>query len=180
MSLENKTHYEAIDIVADLARTETLKHGGHVPTLIVTGTKRGMVGELADMPDTHEERAQMLFEAGFNIVQEMYLGIPVQLFFISEAWYSQQKPVEAEHQIVPSEDPNRLEVIIIAGLHLIHALHSVVILEMVRDEAEQLIEVHEHSRHLEQGQVESPLLHAFLKGYQTALKAQNNSSEHPS
>ena len=180
MSLENKTHHEAIDIVAELARTETLKHGGHVPTLIVTGTKRGMVGELAGMPDTHEERAQMLFEAGFNIVQEMYLGIPVQLFFISEAWYSEQTAADNELEMMPSADPNRMEVIIIAGLHLIHALHSVVILEMVRDEADQLLEVREHSRHMEQGQVESPLLHAFLKGYQAGLKADNNASQLPS
>lgn len=177
MKDEKYTPREIIEMVVETARTEALKHGSHAPTLLVTGTKGSIVSELTEMPDTHEARAQLLFTMGFNLAQEKPLGIPVHLYFISEAWYSQQKAIDNELAMLPSEDPNRIEVLLIAGLHLIQALHSVVVLEMVRDEADQLIDLREHKRHIEQGQVASPLLHAFLLGYQAGLKADNHLSQ---
>ena len=177
MTDEKYTPHEIIEMVVETARAETLKHGSHVPTLLVTGTKGNIVNELTEMPDTHEKRAQLLFEVGFNLAQESPLGLPVQLFFISEAWYSQRQAEDKELAMLPSEDPNRLEVLLIAGLHLIQAVHSVVVLEMMRDEAEQLIDLREHKRYIEQGQVASPLLHAFLLGYRAGLKDNNYLSQ---
>jgi hypothetical protein len=177
MSNEKLTHLQTVDLITETARTEALKQGSHIPTLLVIGTKGNVVSELTEMPDTHETRAQMLFDLGFNLAQENPLGIPVQLFFISEAWYSQNSMVDGELKMMPSQDPNRLEVLIIVGLQLIHAMHSTVILEMVRDETEQLLELREHRRYMEQGQVESPLLQAFLLGYQAGLKTNNHLSQ---
>lgn len=167
MNDENKTHHQSIDIIAELARTEALKHGGHVPTLIVTGTERGMVGQL-DMPDTHEARAQMLFDAGFNLAQDGSIGIPIQVFLITEGWLS--LPENGELKVRPSEDPNRLEVLLIAGLYLLHAKHSLVVLEMVRDETDKLVELREHSQMVGEGRADSPLLKAFVMGYYSGLE----------
>lgn len=177
MNQENDTHQQSIDVIAELARTEALKHGCHVPTLIVTGTEKGIVGEL-NLPDTYEEKAQVFFNAGFNLAQAGNIGIPLQVFFITEGWLSFTENGEIKTR--PSEDPQRLEVLLIAGLYLLHAKHSLVVLEMVRDETDQLIELREHSRLVEEGRVESPLLNAFVMGYYNGLNTGENSPQLPS
>ena len=174
MPNKNETHPESLDIITELAQTEALKHGGHVPTILVTGTEKGMVGQLPELPDTHEGRAQILFNAGYTLAQEGSLGLPIQVFFISEAWLS--LPEDGELKVRPSEDPNRIEILLIAGLHLLQQIHSFVAIEMIRDEAEQLIELREHSRHVGEGRSYSPLLDAFLLGYHAGLSSEDNTN----
>jgi hypothetical protein len=96
----------------------------------------------------------------------------MQVFFITEGWLSFTD--NGELQTRPSEDPKRLEVLLIAGLYLLHAKHSLVILEMVRDKADQLIELREHRRLVEDGRTDSPLLNAFVMGYTAGLGSDEN------
>lgn len=166
MSNENDTHPPSIDTIAELAQTKALKHGAHVPTLIMTGTEKSIVGQL-NLPDTHEARAQVFFNAGFTFAQEKNFGVLRQVFFITEGWLSLLE--EGELQMRPSEDPKRLEVLLIAGLYLLQAKHSLVVLEMIRNGADELVELREHSRLVDEGQTESPLLNALVMGYAAGL-----------
>lgn len=175
---KKETHPESLNIIAELARIEALKHDGHVPTLLVTGTEKGMVGQLPELPDTHEGRAQILFNAGYTLAQEGNIGVPIQVFLISEAWLS--LPKDGKLKVRPSEDPNRIEILLIAGLHILQQMHGFVALEMLRDETEKLIELREHSRHVGEGRGYSPLLEAFVLGYHAGLSAEDNPNVLPS
>ena len=66
----------------------------------------------------------------------------------------------------PSQDPNRIEVLTIANLDLIAQIARLAVFEMVRNPEERVTELKRHPQD-DRGvqRVESPLLAAFVQGY---------------
>jgi hypothetical protein len=168
MKLEQEPRGEipmvSIETIAAFAETTTLENGGHVPTMIVFGETDYMMAPFLEMPDTHEARWQLMFWSGFALASSKQLGILKKVFFISEAWMSsgteQQKPV-----LPPTEDPDRREVLIIAGIEMEGRKAELKIFEIGRDEEGQLIDLARHEPTSNQDDVENPLLLAFVDGF---------------
>lgn len=165
MSAEDKpTHVMVMETISQKAREVALRDGYHVPSVFARGTERSAIGQLADLPGTHEARVKHLFEAGVQLRQEGQLGLLLQVIFITEAWLS--LPEDGELNVRPSEDPNRIEALIIAGLSILEELSSMTIFEMVRDEEGELVDVREfRQQDSTEGEMQSPLLDAFVAGY---------------
>ena len=154
LSLEHVTH---------MARQTLLRDGVHTPTLLVEGTAGHMTGfAIEDLPATHHERGQLLFQMGWMLGQTSQLGLPLQVFLITEAWLSMLDKNE-EPTTSPALDPQRREVLIIAGLKVLTKTHSLAILAMIRH-AEKLVEVRELERQTGE-KVYSPLTEAWVAGY---------------
>jgi hypothetical protein len=155
----------SLEAVAELAQETLLKDGAHLPTVIAEGSAQTVVTQLPDLGRSHDERFHKLFLAGVQIARQAPVGVLHQAFFICEAWMSVGKPGQLPAQ-PPSQDPQRKEVLVVAGLEMQAARVQVRIFEMVRETDGRLVEL----KAFEPGggetpHSESPLLAAFALGY---------------
>lgn len=79
-------------------------------------------------------------------------------------------PEADEDDVPPSEHPQRKEVLIVSGLNVPHGKTHIRIYEMWRDEAGQLTDLSpfESDEPPEGAQADSPLLEAFVAGFNSA------------
>jgi hypothetical protein len=147
-----------------LAEEMLVRFGQHHPTLVVEGTQGKFIISFKDFPDTQEKKVQTLANAGVRVGAEGKVGDLCTLYFVFEAWMSEAKkgklPVNP-----PSADPNRKEVLIINGYDVATKKHELRVLEMMRDKRSELIELQPFTQP-EEGTIESPLLPAFVKGFE--------------
>lgn len=160
-----------LDTVVAIVRDIMLVQGTHQTSVLVCGDNGVVLGALGDLPPGFEEREQHLFSAGFLLSEKTDLGPLEQAFFISEGWMSIIEDLQVE--VIPSEDPQRLEVLMIAGIDFQSNIHSMLIMEMIRHvDSGALIGLEERTRHdSRDGQVHSPLLDAFVAGYAAGKEA---------
>jgi hypothetical protein len=170
MSPERKRYRPfTLEVVSQLAKESTLKYGGHVPTVIAEGSKGRVVGELQDLPDTHEGRVQTMMVTGFGIAQTGEVGRLKEVFFISEAWMS--RPADGSPHVLPSEDPARQEVLLVSSLNIMTQRGGLKVFEMKRDAEGQVVAVEDfHSEVTE----ENPLLWAFVDGFEMGKTSRVN------
>lgn len=153
----------SIDELAKIACDVTLRDGQHIPAVFVQGIDSAAMGQIADLPSTHEGRVERLFQVGFSLGRDGLLGLLVQAYFITEGWMVVTDKKELE--IMPSEDPDRIEVLIISGINLLKETGSMLIFEMIR-EAGKLVDLQEHSRQEDDAEkMYNPLLDALVAGY---------------
>jgi hypothetical protein len=96
------------------------------------------------------------------------LGVLQQVFLVSEAWLS-RAPDKAS-AVLPSQDPERQEVLLICGLDPQQSQMQIVVFRMLRDPQGKLTELQPMERaQAETMQAESPLLWAFVYGYAAGL-----------
>lgn len=160
--------------IAQLAKEVALRDGHHVPMLIAEGSEGPAVLQIGGLPSTHEERARLMRAAGMALAQSGEMGELRKVFFISEAWMSQAGEGRPP-RIRPSQDPERLEVLIVSSLEVQTKATQIVAFEMIRDVQGQLaelrlLEVGEGQR----GHAESPLLNAFARGFKSERMGRAN------
>src|SRR5579859_2383557 len=154
--------------IIEMAEEVLLREGQHMPTVMVIGSKKTAMLRLSDLPDTHAGRARRMFSAGRSIAREGVVGKLQQIYFISEGWMSTGEKGKMPDK-VPSQDPKRVEVLLISGLNLETTQVDIVVHEMVRDSEGTLIEL----KALDISGVEradSPLLRAFAQGFQAGSR----------
>jgi len=95
---------------------------------------------------------------------------PQYAFLLTEAWLSF---VDGAPNVLPSQDPNRKEVLVVSGCQIDPYQVSLRAYEMIRDAQGKLLDLRRLSEGLESEPVtcESPLLDAFLMGYKAARSA---------
>jgi len=173
MSPERRGKYQVnFEQVALNAKELTLRDGHHVPILIVEGSMKYLINTFREMPDTHQARAQMMDLIGRTFATNGRIGRLRQVFFICEGWMSMGRK-ENLPKIRPSEDPDRLEVLIISGLQVEGNKKNLILFQMDRDNQNRLVDLREIKPSGERaGEVEVPLLDAFVKGFQGAIREQ--------
>ena len=143
------------------AKDFVLRHGGHPTVLVASGENGRLYIYLPDFPNNYEEKLLCLFGAGKQAAQTGSPGKLDKVFLVMEAWQGKNMHIR------PSQDPNRVEVLIISCLDLATKEQSVASLEYIRDAKGILREIKDMV--LPDGQTvakaESPLLPAFVAGY---------------
>jgi hypothetical protein len=142
-----------------------------VPTLIVEGSGGSVVGQVTDLPDTHEGRVRWMFSAGFALAQSGQVGLLRQVFFISEGWMS-TAGADGTIEMPPSQDPNRQEVLFVSSLKVKERRTDLALFEMVRDGEGRLTELKRMQQPGEEegGHMESPLPAAFVDGFRMGTR----------
>jgi hypothetical protein len=172
MSLERGEYRARFEDVAQKAKEIALQDGSHVPILIVEGSRGMAISQMRDMPDTHDQRLDLMRSLGQAAARSGKLGRLNQVFFISEAWMSvanNGKPPDMR----PSQDPNRKEVLIVTGLELKRQQKHLRIFEMIRNPEQRVVDLSELSPPQDKdGSIEIPLLDAFAQAFQFAFRAQ--------
>ena len=174
-SSERQPDRFTLDEVVELAKEVALEHGGHVPTVIAQGSAGTVVAQLADLPETGHERSRRMHAAGSTLARSGQVGELQQAFFIFEAWISMPEG-DRPFEMLPSRDPNRKEVILISSLHLDDEQIDLLLFEMVRDDAEQLVALEPlpHPAQNNEGNIDSPLLNAFVDGFRVGRRTASN------
>jgi hypothetical protein len=141
-----------------------LFYGGFEPSLFLIGTKRKLRMSVPMGKDT-AERIQFMTDAGIEIAQSglssQVIGDLKQVIFVSEVWISPAR----EKMVMPSQDPDRAEALMISALDPNTMEQTLQMFACARDEKQAVLELKPVSLPKE-GSVESPLLRAFIAGYQ--------------
>jgi hypothetical protein len=155
----------AFEEATRIAREVALKYGGHVPVLIAEGSRRSFGGQIANFPDTHEDRVRWMLSAGYALAQSGEVGELQQVTFISEGWMSAGEARSPESR--PSQDPDRKEVLLVSSLVIKGHRNRLVVFEMGRDADGKLTELKDLQLpgEYEEGRTRTPLLDAFADGF---------------
>jgi len=174
MSPEKDQKPISLEEVISNAKEILLRNGQHIPTLIVEGSKSLVAGQINDLPETHEERLQLMRFLGHAADSSGRIDQLQQVFLISEGWLSmasENKPLVMK----PSQNPKRKEVLIISCIHMKEHKKNMKIFEILRDNNKDVTSLEEFlPDETKQGSVEVPLLDAFVDGFQMAFRARNN------
>ena len=159
--------------VARIATASALEHGRHVPTVIVEGSLRRVARPIENFPETQEGKAQRVFSFGFALGQTQAVGKLKQVFFVSEGWMSAGQRGDRP-RTRPSQDPHRQEVLFVFHQAVEPHQTGLLLFEMIRDAAGHLVELREAQESGEaDGHVESPLLDAFVAGFDLGMAKLN-------
>lgn len=152
--------------VAQMAKDAALASGGHSPTLIAEGREQTVITVVEPMGATFAERERQMFLLGYLLAQQGVVGVLQQVFFISEAWMSLAPDGKAP-DVLPSQDPQRKEVLIVTQYIPKPRTTDMLLYEMQRDahavlQALAVLPEFEAQTKLD---VHSPLLEAFAIGF---------------
>ncbi len=159
------------EAVVKLARETALKHGSHLPTIIVEGTAKRVACVLEHLADDHQSKVMTMASVGFSLGKEGEVGELKQAHLVCEGWMSLVKAGRLP-EMMPSRDPDRKEALIVAGRNVETGGSTFVSFEMVRNETGKLVDLTEFETSQWAGgqpTFESPLLDAFIRGYRTGL-----------
>ena len=159
-----------LEEISRVAREMTLQQGGHAPLLVAQGDRQALMFPMTGMAETHEGRARQMFITGMLLAGSGEVGVLQQVFFITEGWLS---VVEGGRlpDTLPSQDPQRKEVLTISNLDMATGQTRMTIMEMKRDDQGMLQALETPDWHTGFGETpaESPLLNAFVLGFFSSL-----------
>lgn len=167
--MPKENHLLSLEQIQTAAREVLLQNGYHLPTIIAQSESAQIVGQIPELGGTGDEKQAQLFALGFLLSQERVLRALHQVYLITEAWSVIFKQPPTDMEVRPSQHPDRVEVLLIAGLNVIEQIASLTMYEMVR-EAEEVIELIEMNTTPEGGEVRSDLLNAFVLGFQAGAQ----------
>jgi hypothetical protein len=157
-----------IDDLTIWAKEFMLKDGKHAPTLFVETDKPEMViAGLADMPGTPDARLTYFLALGRKFAADHPGERVREVAFIVMSWASKQEVGKPAPKVRPSQDPNRMELLLISHVTL-NADDSVALdgqmVEILRDGKGKVRDLLQLPGNVEGGQ--SPMLILFILGFQ--------------
>jgi hypothetical protein len=141
------------------AKEAMLRDGECSPIVFARGTKGNVYMPLPEVK-TLPERVAIMNQAGKRMAEDGMVGEIEQVIYVFQGWSS---PARTPY-IRPSLDPNRHEVLVISALDANTNMQTVQMYACIRDTKQAVIDL---KRVLpEDAEADSPLLPAFLAGYQ--------------
>lgn len=142
-----------------VAKMAVARFGSFEPTLFVEGT-RGRVFTTLPFGETPEARIGIMTQAGIQFAKSDKVGDCERVYFVSEAWVSPaRKPYT-----MPSQDPNRQEVLIFNSLDVRSGEQGLEIYACVRNWKQEIVDLKPIPQP-DGGSVGGNLLPSFLAGF---------------
>ena len=145
--------------IIDIAKQLMLRDGYHAPMVFAKGTKSKVVVVLESFGNTADERVGDMLNAGAMVADKRNIGELEQIVLVNEAWMSRNV------EVMPSQDPKRIEVLVINSLDTSTQEEHLTAFEIVRNPKGQVIDL-KQAVLPEKGSAKGTLLTAFQKGYQ--------------
>lgn len=160
----NAGDFQLDDLIREASEI-TLAQGFHLPTIFAVGTRGMGMMVIPEMPPTHEMRLGAMYVLGWEVSRQA-IGQLRNVVFILESWMSRN------FGMMPSEDPNRMEVLMINHYIVRERRNELVGLLMIRDREGKLADmvIHTDTRNEEGNMPESPLMDEFMRGYHAGRK----------
>ncbi len=154
-----------IEEMTTWAKEFLLQDGTHAPTLFVETEVGQVIAELPDLPETTNQRLSYFLALGRHFAAAHPGENVRELAFIALSWASKQLPGEPAPKLRPSQDPNRVELLMISHL-TVNPDHTVKLdgqmVEIIRDNDGKLRDLFHLPGSVEGGQ--SPVLVLFVLG----------------
>ena len=99
------------DEILTTVKKTVLHFGGFKPSLFVRGTK-AKVYLSVPFGETNDQRIDIMIRAGIQRAKESQVGDVEQVVYVTEAWVSPAR----DKYVQPSQDPDRMEVLIFNSL----------------------------------------------------------------
>jgi hypothetical protein len=157
---------DEVKLIANLARKLFLLDGYHVPIVFVKGTKGKVFFQLVHFGETADERELDMLNAGTLIACKRNVGELELIILVNEAWMG------TNINILPSEDPKRIEVLLINSLDARTKDEQLMAFTVKRDSRGNVIDLSEDV-FPKDGSPKGKLLPAFQKGYQIVSPVKN-------
>lgn len=172
MSVEhNEPNHISFEEVISKSKETLLQTGHHKPILILDDIQRLITVEIGiqNIPPTHGEALDLFRFLGQATAKSGTVQKLRQVFMVSEAWLTLPKDDDGK-QKQASQTPHRVEVLIIAGLQIKENTRQTKILEIIKNNDAKAVQTHdlEPARESEDKKTLTPLLDAFVDGFQTA------------
>lgn len=152
-----------------LAKKTLLETGQHMPQVCVFGGDKSLLGVFADFPDKTEEKTKLFLGFGAKLAEDGPIEALEEVYFISEAWAGSRESFEKKGQR-PSEQLERVEVLIIVAKDVVNKEDKLVSYRMIRDAKGKLFDVKEMGDMGGAISFESPLLKALVFGFDMAKR----------
>lgn len=157
---------DEVQKIVVMAKRHMLEDGYHAPIVFVKGTNGKSAVQLVQFGDTADERVKDMFYAGAFLADKGNIGEVELIVFVSEAWMGRNS------NITPSQDPSRIEVLLINSLNAMTQEERLIAFDVIRDPKGQVIDL-KRSDLPESGHPKGKLLPAFQKGYQIISPVRN-------
>jgi hypothetical protein len=157
---------DEVQQIADLAKQIMLQDGYHSPIVFVKGTNGKVVIQLKSFGDTSDKRVRDMLNAGTMTACKSNVGELDLIVFVNEAWMGRNIDVR------PSQDPKRIEVLIINSLDVRTQEERLLPFEVKRDPKGKVSDLKEMVLP-EAVETKGRLLPAFQKGYQIISPVHN-------
>jgi len=152
--------------IADFAKKLFLQDGYHAPIVVAKGTKSVQVVLLEQFGDTADERVKDMFYAGAMLAQKGNIGDLELMIFVCEGW------IGTNMNVRPSQDPKRIEALLINSLDARTQEEKLLQFEIKRDPKGTVTDLRELI-FPEKVEAKGWLLPAFQKGYQKVSPVHN-------
>lgn len=155
--------------VIEQAKHHALHAGSHHPTLITNTEVGSGLLILEDLPKTHDEKMLVMMAAGNTLRKGGQAGKYLfKVYLITEAWMSEYKDKKAYEKgdfVAPSQDPNRVECLMITSLEMAkEEKNEGFMFKMIRNKEGKLVNLEDYTK---PGNLtlKNPLLKAFFAGF---------------
>jgi len=152
--------------IADAAKKIFLQDGYHAPMVFVKGTNGKVFFELMSFGATAGERERSMLNAGTLIACKRNVGDLELIILVNEAWMGTNLGV------MPSQDPKRIEALLVNSLDARTQEERLLIFEIKRDPKGNKLDLKEMVLP-EVVETKGKLLPAFQKGYQIVSPVHN-------
>jgi hypothetical protein len=155
-----------VKAITDIAKLVFLKDGYHAPLIFVKGSDNKAAIQLARFGATAGERELDMLNAGTWLACKHNVGELELIVFVDEAWMGTNLHVR------PSQDPKRIEVLLINSLDARTQEEKLFPFEVKRDPKGKVLDLKEMVLP-EAVETKGILLPAFQKGYQIVSPVHN-------
>ena len=178
MSVEhNEPNHISFEEVISKSKEILLQTGHHKPILILDDIQRLITVEIGiqNIPPTHGEALDLFRFLGQATAKSGTVQKLRQVFMVSEAWYTLPKDDDEKHNKA-TQTPNRVDALIISGFQIKENTRQTKILEIIKNHDAKAVQLHdiEPARERNDEKTHTPLLDAFVDGFQTAYKIRYN------
>lgn len=152
--------------------TEATEHmlavGYHISTIFAVGSRNVLV-VMGDMPTESKVREWFMYAVGRQTAREN-IGTLRDVYCIMEAWMGLFDPDNPTS--MPSDDPNRIEVLMLSHYDLRASRLDLVVFALLRDGHGNLSDLAKiaDTRDRKDSAPESPMIDAFMSGYHDARR----------
>jgi len=157
---------DEVKAITDIAKRVFLQDGYHAPTVFVKGTDKKAAIQLVRFGATAGERELDMLNAGTWLACTHNVGELELIVFVSEGWMG------TNLEVLPSQDPKRIEVLLINSLDVRTQEEHMLPFEVKRDPKGTVLDLKELVLP-ETVAAKGILLPAFQKGYQVISPVHN-------
>lgn len=158
---------EDVKSIIDFAKHSFLLHGSHEPMVFAKGTNGKVVVEMKNFGDTLNQRELSMLNMGTTIACKRNVGDLDMIAIVTEAWMG------TNLEVMPSQDPKRVEVLMINYLDVTTQQEKAVMFEIVRNKIGKPIDLRPWEEPSGSLEVKGYLLPAFVRGYRAISPVRN-------